>query len=117
MGNLVYQEFGTGGPEASRLVNKMVRKGLLDSPRKFSCVDCGRQACDYDHRDYNKPLEVFPVCRPCNAKRGAAIPKTMTFQELMANVRASGRFESYCGEVFERLRRRYWPNEQQGDKQ
>ena len=32
-----------------------------------------RRATQYDHRDYNKPLEVTPVCPSCNGKRGAAI--------------------------------------------
>ncbi len=38
------------------------------------CVDCGKQALVYDHRDYNKPLDVEPVCQSCNIKRGPGIP-------------------------------------------
>ena len=38
------------------------------------CVDCGKPAEMYDHRDYYKPLEVNPVCRTCNTKRGPAYP-------------------------------------------
>lgn len=37
------------------------------------CVDCGKPARDYDHRHYRKPLDVVPVCRACNQKRGAAL--------------------------------------------
>ena len=36
-------------------------------------MDCGKQAHEYDHRDYDKPLEVEPTCKSCNSKRGPAI--------------------------------------------
>lgn len=39
-----------------------------------ACVDCGARANAYDHRDYNKPLEVVPVCGSCNFRRGHAVP-------------------------------------------
>lgn len=38
------------------------------------CVDCGNIATGYDHRDYNKPLDVDPVCNSCNLIRGPALP-------------------------------------------
>lgn len=41
--------------------------------RSLACVDCGRLASEYDHRDYSKPLHVEPVCGACNAKRGLAV--------------------------------------------
>jgi len=61
---------------------------------KTACVDCGNPASVYDHRDYLKPLEVDPVCRVCNSKRGPAMnhngphelvkqPGTVDFQELI----------------------------------
>ena len=37
------------------------------------CVDCGSPAEIYEHRDYNRPLDVQPVCRSCNSRRGPAI--------------------------------------------
>lgn len=37
------------------------------------CADCGKPATQYDHRDYNKPLDVEPVCTKCNSKRGRAV--------------------------------------------
>lgn len=37
------------------------------------CVDCGRPAAAYDHRDYSRPLDVEPVCKRCNILRGMAI--------------------------------------------
>lgn len=37
-----------------------------------TCVDCGKRAFYYDHRYYSRPLDVVPVCRGCNIKRGPA---------------------------------------------
>lgn len=37
------------------------------------CVDCGGTAVCYDHRDYAAPLNVDPVCRKCNVRRGPAV--------------------------------------------
>lgn len=52
-----------------------VRAGKL--PRlgdgKTKCSDCRKPASQYDHRDYSKPLDVQPVCRNCNIKRGKGI--------------------------------------------
>ncbi len=44
--------------------------------KETKCVDCGKPAYGYDHRDYFKPLDVVPVCRPCNFARGAATGHT-----------------------------------------
>jgi hypothetical protein len=55
------------------MVALAVRLGYLKPARECSCVDCGNPAEHYDHRDYNKPLEVEAVCRPCNYKRGVAV--------------------------------------------
>lgn len=54
-------------------VSKAVRKGLLPKlDGSIVCVDCGAPAEVYDHREYAKPLEVDPVCRGCNVRRGPA---------------------------------------------
>lgn len=55
-------------------VRRAIKTGQLRKVRELACVDCGAQARHYDHRDYNKPLEVDPVCAPCNYARGPAIP-------------------------------------------
>lgn len=58
---------------AHRIVSTAVKAGIIspiDSQTK--CVDCGSVAKVYEHRDYNKPLDVVPVCHSCNAKRGSA---------------------------------------------
>lgn len=58
---------------AGNAVAKAVRHGIL--PRlngSIACADCGKPANSYDHRDYDKPLEVSPVCISCNFLRGPA---------------------------------------------
>jgi hypothetical protein len=57
---------------AHRRVARAVSRGQLAHPTTFKCTDCDIPAFCYDHRDYEKPLEVEPVCRGCNARRGPA---------------------------------------------
>lgn len=61
------------GADAHSMVALAVRLGYLKPIGECTCVSCGAQATDYDHRDYNKPLEVEPVCRSCNFARPPAI--------------------------------------------
>ncbi len=60
--------------KAHRAIAKAIRLGLMPKASTLVCVDCGTQASDYDHRDYTKPLDVEPVCRSCNVRRGSAAP-------------------------------------------
>jgi hypothetical protein len=55
-------------------VSRAVRLGILSNLRKrrVGCIDCGKRAKVYDHRDYNRPLDVVPVCAGCNLRRGPA---------------------------------------------
>jgi len=56
---------------ARREVAKAVKEGLLQKlDGTVFCVDCNKPAKVYDHRNYNKPLEVSPVCYGCNVRRG-----------------------------------------------
>jgi hypothetical protein len=63
----------TGGLKAQVKVYYAVKKGILPPVRTLKCVDCGKPATVYEHRDYNKPLDVVPTCSSCNFKRGPAI--------------------------------------------
>jgi len=64
-----------GRSEATNAVHLAIRLGELPKlDGTVACVDCGAPARDYDHRDYNRPLDVEPVCRGCNVKRGSAVP-------------------------------------------
>lgn len=65
-------QIGIGRIKALRTVNEAVRRGDLARPDTFKCVDCGEQAACWEHRDYSRPLDVEPVCRACNHKRGPA---------------------------------------------
>jgi len=58
---------------AIKAVKKAVKDGLLAPVKTLFCIDCGKFAECYDHRDYNKPIDVVPVCRKCNFRRGSAI--------------------------------------------
>jgi hypothetical protein len=51
---------------------RAIKRGDLPSAKESICVDCEGPAFDYDHRDYSRPLDVTPVCRKCNQRRGPA---------------------------------------------
>lgn len=57
-------------------VANAVKRGTLPNLTTtiVPCIDCGKRASQYDHRDYRKPLDVQPVCLICNCKRGAGLP-------------------------------------------
>lgn len=83
----------SGQQPAQAHVAILIRAGVLPHPTKLKCADCNCAAVEYEHRDYNKPGVVEPICRRCNLLRGPAIP-------------LRGRFESYMhrGQVPYRLR-------------
>lgn len=58
---------------AGSIVSGLVCGGVMPAARTLKCVDCGKQAMYYDHRDYSKPLQVDPVCGSCNKLRGPAL--------------------------------------------
>lgn len=59
---------------AERQLAAAIKSGLLLKASNHACVDCGKPATGYDHRDYSKPLDVVPVCQSCNCKRGPGLP-------------------------------------------
>ena len=65
-----------------------IKRGELKPIKECICVDCGKPAQHYDHRDYNEPIKVDPVCRVCNAARGHAIPygKTADGKPISVNI-------------------------------
>lgn len=69
--------------ECVRAVRQAIVSGELPPPRGMVCVDCGGEAIEYEHRDYRKPLDVEPICRGCNLKRGPAIPKPGSLERLV----------------------------------
>lgn len=68
---------------AAQVVKRAKVAGVLPNLAggEYACVDCGGIAEQYDHRDYGRPLDVEPVCRACNVRRGAAkFPQASDFQ-------------------------------------
>ena len=59
---------------AHAMVQKAIGLGLIPKANTLRCVECGKPAYGYEHRDYLNPLEVEPCCRSCDRQRGAAIP-------------------------------------------
>lgn len=43
-----------------------IKRGDLPSARTLTCSVCGQPADSYHHADYNKPLDVIPVCSGCH---------------------------------------------------
>lgn len=70
----VYLDLLSGKSGAASAVALARRKGQLSAPTDHACTDCNAPAECYDHRDYNEPLRVEPVCRSCNVMRGPALP-------------------------------------------
>lgn len=63
-------QVGRGRILAVRAVNAKVKAGLMPRADTLACVDCGKPAQEWEHRDYARPFDVEPVCRACNQKRG-----------------------------------------------
>lgn len=61
------------GVAANKVISTEIRLGRLQRAKTLTCVDCGAPGHDWDHRDYSRPLDVQPVCRSCNIKRGPAL--------------------------------------------
>jgi hypothetical protein len=57
---------------AGSLVQLAIRHGLLTMQPDAKCVDCGKPADVWEHRDYARPLDVKPVCKGCNNRAGHA---------------------------------------------
>lgn len=69
-----------GQAAALHAVGAAIRDGRLTHPRLLRCTDCAGPAVEYEHRDYNRPLHVDPICRRCNLLRGPAIPLAGTVE-------------------------------------
>jgi len=71
--------------KARDIVKKAIDNGELKLiTGDMQCIDCGAPAQCRDHRDYNKPLEIELVCRPCDQKRGPGKPRVEFWHPEMA---------------------------------
>lgn len=110
----VYTRFASGRCWATVEVSRAKKAGLLRSPRGMKCTDCDAGAIEYDHRDYNYPLVVDPVCRRCNVRRGSAIPRSWSFEEFYAWFSKSRKTPLLCdGRYLTRVRELYFSNRDQ----
>lgn len=69
----------TGAHRAMSAVYEAIQHGELPDLKKsfILCSNCRLvRALNYDHRDYNFPLAITPVCLRCNNLLGPAIPIT-----------------------------------------
>jgi len=59
---------------AHGVVRSAINRGFLYDLKGSGtpCVDCGKPATDWEHRDYAKPLDVDPCCKSCNLRRKTA---------------------------------------------
>lgn len=96
---------------AMRAVKRSVRAGSLPPVRTLQCVDCGAQARDYEHRDYDRPLDVVATCRSCNLKRKGAAQVSPAFKEEAVRVGSALLAESQRAMKARLLskRRAVWP--------
>lgn len=62
---------------ATNQVASAIKRGELPRPDEFLCSGCENVARVYDHRDYEMPLDVAPVCGSCNYALGSAVQASM----------------------------------------
>ena len=62
----------SGQYAAHKAVRLAVLRGAMQPVAGQACADCNGPATEYEHRDYGKPLDVVPICRRCNIRRGPA---------------------------------------------
>lgn len=67
-----YKEKNPQQVKASIAVQSAIKSGLLPPLTTQFCFVCAKQATEYHHVDYSKPLEVFPLCRSCHRRWHAA---------------------------------------------
>lgn len=68
-------------------VKRAVDRGDIPPACTLTCVDCGKPAEHYDHRDYAKPLDVEPTCRTCNYRRGPGLNRALPEAEQLRPVK------------------------------
>lgn len=98
----VDREYGLGKTQAAQELSNKIKAGEIPTWRGRACADCGDPAIGYDHRDYNQPLRVDPICARCNIRRGPAIPRHGSMRRMFERGRApyrSGRHARMLGKM------------------
>ena len=75
---------------AGAKVKSAIARGVLPPITSDTrCTDCEKPARVYDHRDYDQPLVVEPVCQGCNVRRGpGALPRARDVRAYMKRMEA-----------------------------
>lgn len=112
------RQMGRRRASGAAAVARAVLLGKLPKAAACKCVDCGKPAVCYDHRDYRKPLMVDPVCKSSAAgepdrKRQEWSPSRMTRLHLSKALRPldweSATAERYAREHLEaRRQEEHW---------
>ena len=50
-----------------------IRSGRLPRANTLSCAVCGEPAEHYHHDNYDKPLDVIPLCRQCHVEHHRSV--------------------------------------------
>ena len=54
--------------KAKNKVNNAIKRGDIPPVHTQECRECGEQAVDYHHPNYDQPLYVIPLCKKCHAE-------------------------------------------------
>ena len=66
------RRYALANPEkvmAQRALNNEVKNGNMTKVDRLYCTDCSEPAQHYHHGDYDKPLDVTPLCARCHKQR------------------------------------------------
>lgn len=70
IGRFVYQRYRRAACRTARIA---VKSGRVKAASEHKCADCDKRAEVYDHRNYDLPSLIVPVCHGCNMRRGMAL--------------------------------------------
>lgn len=52
-----------------KALNRAIESGYYKRASEKKCKDCGNQAQEHHHLDYENPYNVVPLCKKCHRKR------------------------------------------------
>ena len=64
-----YQERHPDQRRVKHIVNHAVENNRMPRVTTLICTDCNKPAQHYHHDDYEKPLDVVPLCQICHIQR------------------------------------------------
>ena len=61
---------------ARQAIGNAVRRGKISRISTQNCAECPAQAKQYHHDDYDKPLQVIPLCNRCHGLKHKTEPNS-----------------------------------------